>query len=225
VTTASGANADVVAQTALAGLLALSRKFPQLMAAQQARHWAPLSMGPLPRDLAGQRVTLVGWGPIAQHLARCLAVLGLHVAVVRSSASPAAADIPTVAFESVAELLPTTDWLVLACPLSARTRGLVDATALALLPAGAHLVNIARGELVDEAALIAALQSGRLAGAFLDVFQHEPLPADSPLWSMPHVIATPHSAGFSDGNAARVAQVFLDNLSHWVARRPLINVA
>ncbi|MGK9872187.1 NAD(P)-dependent oxidoreductase, partial [Salmonella enterica subsp. enterica] len=89
-----------------------------------------------------------------------------------------------------------------ACPLTDETRGLIGAEALCRLPDGAHLVNVARGEVVDEPALIAALREGRLAGAYLDVFAHEPLPTDSPLWDMPNVIVTPHSAGFSDGNAA-----------------------
>jgi phosphoglycerate dehydrogenase-like enzyme len=109
-------------------------------------------------------------------------------------------------------VLPRTDWLVLACPLTEQTRGLVSAAHLAALPQGAHLINVARGEVVDELALIAALQSGHLAGAYLDVFAQEPLPAASPLWAMPQVIVTPHCAGFSDGNAQRVAQMFLDQL-------------
>jgi phosphoglycerate dehydrogenase-like enzyme len=100
---------------------------------------------------------------------------------------------------------------------------LVNAQALALLPIGAHLVNVARGEVVDEPALIAALQSGQLGGAFLDVFAHEPLPQDSPLWAMPQVMVTPHAAGHSDGNENRVAQMFLDNLSSWVQGQPLRN--
>ena len=95
---------------------------------------------------------------------------------------------------------------------------------MALLPPTAHLVNVARGEVVDEPALIAALREGRLAGAFLDVFTHEPLVADSPLWDLPNVIATPHSAGLSDGNETRQAQMFLDNLAAWHEGRPLLHV-
>ncbi len=221
-TSSSGANADVVAQTAVAGLLALARRFPQLMAAQRERRWAPLIGGALPRDLSGQRATIVGWGPIGQQVGRLLEAFGLQVSVVRSRAGRLDTGQPAVAFEQLGALLPATDWLVLACPLSDRTRRLVDAAALALLPPDAHLLNVARGEVVDEPALIEALQGGRLAGAFLDVFAHEPLPADSPLWGLPNVIATPHSAGFSDGNAARVADMFLDNLRRWAEGRPLL---
>jgi len=102
---------------------------------------------------------------------------------------------------------------------------MVDAAVLARLPAHAQLVNVARGEIVDQPALIAALQQGRLAGAFLDTFAQEPLPADSPLWTLPNVIATPHSAGLSDGNAARVVRMFLDNLRRWQAGEPLAHLA
>ncbi|WP_020203263.1 MULTISPECIES: D-2-hydroxyacid dehydrogenase [Cupriavidus] len=224
VTTSSGANAGVVAQTALAGLLALARHFPQMLAAQGERRWAPLIGSGLPRDIAGQTATIVGWGPIGQLLGKLLHTLGMHVVVVRQSAASAGPDYETVAFEGVRGVLPRTDWLLLACPLTPQTQGLVDAAALALLPDGARLVNVARGEVVDEAALIAALRSGRLAGAYLDVFAHEPLPADSPLWTMPNVIATPHSAGFSDGNAARVAGIFMDNLRRWQAGEALRNL-
>ncbi len=225
VTTSSGVNAGVVAQTALAGLLALARRFPQLMAAQRAHTWAPLIKTGLPRDLAGQTAVIVGWGPIGQQLGALLTALGLRVVAVRRQAQPAGAAIETVALADLEAVLPRADWLVLACPLTDRTRGLVNAQALARLPAGAHLVNVARGEVVDEAALVAALQSGHLAGAYLDVFAHEPLAAESPLWDMPHVIATPHSAGFSDGNAAKVEQMFLDNLVRWLAGEPLHNIA
>jgi phosphoglycerate dehydrogenase-like enzyme len=121
-------------------------------------------------------------------------------------------------------VLPQADWLLLACPLSDRTRGLISASALALLPAGAHIINVARGEVIDEPALIEALQTSRVAGAYLDVFEHEPLPAQSPLWDMPNVIASPHSAGFSDANAARVEEVFLDNLGRRLQGQPMRNL-
>ena len=223
VSTSSGANAEVVAQTALAGLLALSRRFPQLMAAQARREWAPLMAGPLPPDLAGQTLVLLGWGPIAQRIQPVLALLGVQVVVVRRTAEPAGPDIETVAFTALRDVLPRAQWVLLACPLTPQTHGLIDAPALTLLPRGAQLINVARGEVVVESALVAALQSGHLGGAFLDVFEHEPLPGHSALWSLPNVMVTPHSAGPSAGNAARTAAIFLDNLQRWVQGQPLRN--
>ncbi len=222
VTTSSGANAEVVAQTALGGLLALSRRFPQLMAAQAQRRWAPLMAGPLPPDLAGQTVVLVGWGPIARRLQPVLSLLGLQVVVVRRSAEPAAPDVETVCFTDLKDVLPRAHWLLLACPLTPQTRGLIDADALGRLPAGAHLINVARGEVMVEVALIDALRSGHLAGAFLDVFEHEPLSAESPLWALPNVMVTPHSAGQAAGNAARTGQIFVANLGRWMRGEALV---
>ena len=224
VSTSSGANAQIVAHSALAGLLALARRFPALLAAQARRQWAPLVGGPPPRDLAGQTAVLVGWGPIAQALQPLLAALGLRTVVVRRTAAPAAPGIESHGCERLRDVLPAADWLVLACPLTPGTRGLIGAEELRLLPPGAHLVNVARGEVVVEADLIEALRSGVLAGAFLDVFEHEPLSAESPLWTLPGVIVTPHSAGHSDGNAARVAAMFVANLERWLRSEALLNV-
>ncbi len=219
----AGSNAGVVAQSALAGVLALARRLPQLMAAQRAHVWAPLIKTGLPRDLGGQTAVIIGWGGIGQQLGAMLHLLGLRVVVVRSSATPAGEGIETVSYEAIHSVLPQADWLLLACPLTDRTRGLISASALALLPAGAHIANVARGEVIDEAAMIEALHNGRLAGAYLDVFAHEPLPAQSPLWDMPNVIASPHSAGFSDANAAKVEEVFLDNLRRRLQGQPVRN--
>lgn len=206
VLTSSGANAPVVAQTAVLGLLALARRWPVLMAAQREQRWAPLIATGLPRDLQGQTAVIVGWGPVGQEIGRLLGALGLDVVVVRRSGGAPLRD-----------ALPRADWLVLACPLTAQTRGMIGEGELALLSPQAHLVNVARGEVVDEPSLIEALGMGRIAGAYLDVFATEPLPADSPLWALPNVIVTPHSAGFSDGNEERVTRMFLDNLQRWAA--------
>ncbi len=224
VSTSSGANAAVVAQSAAAGLLGLARGLPRLLAAQRERRWAPPGAAG-PRDLGGQTATIVGWGPVGQAIAAILAAAGLRCIAVRRSAVPAAEGVETVGYEGLPAILPRTDWLVLACPLTQRTRGLVDGAALALLPPGAHLVNVARGEVVVEADLVAALRSGALAGAYLDVFEHEPLGPDSPLWTLDNVILTPHCAGHSDGNAPRVDAMYLANLGRWARGEPLANLA
>lgn len=224
VATSSGANATIVAHSALAGVLALARHLPQLWNAQREHRWAPLLGSGMPRDLTGQTAVLVGWGPIGRQLGALLQALGLQLVVVRQRAEPAGAGIDTVTFDALHTVLPRADWLLLACPLTARTRNLVDAATLAALPAGARIVNVARGEIIDEPALIDTLRAGKLGGAFLDVYAHEPLDPASPLWDLPNVIATPHSAGFSDGNAARVADMFLDNLRRWRQGEPLHNL-
>ena len=223
VATSSGANAEVVAQTALAGLLALSRKFPELVHAMHAKKWAPLLGSQLPPDLSGQTALLVGWGPIAQKVAQFLSVLGLRMKVVRQHAQAKSlvktgndsSQPEMLTFETIDSALPSTDWIILMCPLTETTRGLINARRLNLLPPGAGLVNVSRGEVVVERDLIEALQNGRLGSAYLDVFEHEPLPQTSPLWNLPNVILTPHSAGFSAGNELRVSHMFLDNLAYW----------
>jgi len=214
VTTSPGANAPVVAQSAVLGLLALARHWPKLLAAQRERRWAPLQGGELlPRDLQGQTAMVVGWGPIGQEIGRLLLAIGLRLVVVRrSGGGEIGAGVECVRPDALLAHLPRLDWLVLACPLTPETRGLVGARELAALPAHAGLINVARGEVVDQAALTNALEQDRLVGAYLDVFEHEPLPSESLLWVLPNVIVTPHSAGASDGNGARVDQIFLEIL-------------
>lgn len=224
VTTSSGANAEVVAQSALAGVLALARRLPMLFDAQRAHRWMPLLGEHLPRDLSGQCAMIVGWGPIGQRIGALLHMLGLQVQVVRQRAHQTSEQgFTMIGFDQMAAALPQVDWLILACPLTDQTRGLINAHALSALPQGACLINVSRGEVVVEPDLCTALQSGHLGGAMLDVFAHEPLPADSPLWDLPNVIVTPHSAGHSDGNETRVAHQFLDNLRAWCTGQTLRN--
>jgi phosphoglycerate dehydrogenase-like enzyme len=225
VTSSSGASASLVAQTALTGLLSLARRFPQLAAAQRAHVWAPFMKVGLPPDLEGQTATIVGWGPIGQKLGAWLGALGLKIVVVRQSATSFIDNTRVVSFDSFNQILPETDWLVLACPLTKQTTNLVSKDALALMKPGSHIVNISRGTVIDEPAMIEALQKGHLAGAYLDVFAQEPLHVDSPLWDMPNVICTPHTSGFSDAILHRMAQKFIENLGYWKRGEPMINVA
>lgn len=223
VTTSQGASDAVVAHTALAGVLALARRLPLLARAQQQRQWRPLMDELMPRDLAGQHAVVVGWGGIGQCIGGLLRALGMTLSVVRHRATPVEHARHTVDYAHLPDLLPSADWLILACPLTPLTRNLVDGAALQALPRHAMLVNVSRGHVIDEPVLIERLREGRLAGAFLDVFQQEPLPPESPLWTLENVIASPHSAGFSDGNADRVRGLFLDNLRRWAAHEPLRN--
>ena len=223
VTTSAGSTAEPIAQTAIMGLLALARGFPRWLVAQRTRQWNP-ERKLLPPDLNTQTAVVVGLGRIGGEIARLARALGLKVIGIRRS--PRRSDDPVDELHSPAALpglLPRCDWLVIACPLTPETRGLVDAAAIAALPKGARVINIARGEIVDEPALVEALKSGHLAGAYLDVFATEPLPPDSPLWELPNVLATPHNSAVAAGNDERVLEIFLANLERWRRGAPLVN--
>jgi D-2-hydroxyacid dehydrogenase (NADP+) len=224
VTSAAGTSAVPIAQSAITGVLMLARGFPAWIKAQQTHTWQQMRGSQGPADLAGQTLCVLGMGSIGTEIARLAQALGLEVIGIRRSprtpADPVAEMHPPAA---LAELLPRCPWLAIACPLTAETRKLIDAAMLARLPRGARLVNVARGEIVDEPALIEALRSGHLAGAYLDVFEKEPLPAESPLWDLPNVIVTPHNSGASSGNDARILALFGANLECWLSGRPLVN--
>ncbi len=222
-TTSSGTAAEPIAQTAIAGMLYLARNFPRWMAGQLSRKWDPMPPADFPRDLRGQVMLVYGFGRIGQEIGRLARVLGLIVIGVRRNAASSeyANEIHTP--EKLTALLPRADWLVLACPLTPETRGFINAPLLAKLSRGARVINICRGEVVDEPALIAALASGHLGGAYLDVFAQEPLPAESPLWNLPNVVVTPHNSAASAGNDTRINAIFLDNLKRWNADKPLVN--
>ena len=218
VTTSSGASAVPIAQTVMLYVLALSRDLPGWLAEQAARRWSPRPI----EDVSGQVLAVAGLGPIGLEVARLAAAFGMRVVGFRRAPR---GDEPceTHALAELDAFLPEADWLVLALPLADETRHLLGARRLALLPPRARVINVGRGALVDEAALAAALAEGRLGGAALDVFEVEPLPAESPLWSLPNVIVTPHSSGTNPGNHLRAAEIFLDNLGRYERGEPLRN--
>ncbi len=217
-TTSSGANAVPIAQTVLLYLLALSRDLARWQDAQRRRAWERHEV----RELEGLTLGVIGLGPIGLEVARLGAALRMRAIGMRRTPR---GDEPceTWPMARLDELLAQVDALVLALPLSDDTVHLLDARRFALLKRGAWFVNVGRGALVDEAALVAALQSGHLGGAGLDVFEIEPLPEESPLWSMPNVIVTPHNSGDSPGNLGRAAAIFLDNLERYGRGDPLRN--
>ncbi len=223
VTTASGATAVTVAHSALGAVIALNRRFPLLADAQRRHAWEPRLGERSPRDLKGQCAVIVGLGPIGRTIAGLLKMLEMRIVGVRRSAAPVPPCDRTIAYGDLAAVLPQADWLILCCPASPTTRGIANAAAFAAMPAGAHLVNVARGEVAVERDVIAALASGRLAGAYLDVFEREPLDAASPLWDMPNVIVSPHTASHSLGQNEAIFDIFLDNLARWRGGQPLRN--
>jgi len=223
-TTSAGSTAKPIAQTAIAAMLMLARNFPRWLEAQRRHRWEPMRPPDVPRDLNEQTALIVGLGNIGNEIARLARALGLHVIGVRkngSRPSDYANEVHPVI--KLNDLLPRAEWLIVSCPLTAETRGLINAGVLAGLPAGARVINISRGEIIDETALVEALQAGRLAGAYLDVFEKEPLPPDSPLWDMRNVITTPHNSAAAAGNASRVNELFLENLGRWCRGEQLVN--
>jgi phosphoglycerate dehydrogenase-like enzyme len=223
-TTSAGSTAEPIAQTAITALLMLARNWPRWLTAQREHRWNPMRTADFPPDLRGQTAVIVGLGHIGKEIARLAQVLGLNVIGVRRSPREPGEPVDEMHTpDKLAGLLPRADWLILACPLTDETRGLVDAALLAQLPKTARLVNIGRGEVVDEPALIDALRSGSLAGAYLDVFQQEPLATESPLWDLPNVFVTPHNSNSAAGNDARIYEIFIDNLSRWRKGAPLAN--
>jgi phosphoglycerate dehydrogenase-like enzyme len=223
-TTSAGSTAEPIAHTVIAALLMLARGFPHWLDAQRRRAWEPLRGTAMPRDLGGQTALILGFGHIGRAVARLAQALELKVIGIRrrprSPADPVDEMHPPAALPA---LLPRCDWLIIACPLTPDTHHLVNADLLARLPQHACVINVSRGAVVDEPALIAALAGRRLAGAYLDVFETEPLPEDSPLWRLPNVIITPHNSVAATGNDERINRIFIDNLKHWAVGEPLAN--
>ena len=220
VTSASGVHPVPIAEHVFAVLLALARGLPAHVRAQDRRQWgADVSAF----ELAGRRLVLLGVGEIGARVARLADAFGVFVTAVRHH--PDAGDVEgvaqTVGTDALLDVLPHADLVVVTLPLTDATRGLVGAGALAALPAHAVVVNVGRGEVVDQDALVAALEHGRLGGAALDVFETEPLPDDSPLWAMENVIVTPHAAGHTPHYADRALGIFLDNLGRYRRGEPL----
>jgi len=217
-TTSSGASATPIAHHVAMCLLALARDLPGSLRRQAAHDWEPRRAD----DVEGRTVGIVGMGPIGCETARLADALGMRAVGVRRTVR---GDEPceTWTLDRLPELLPIVDDLVLALPLTDGTRGLVGAAELGRLRRGARLVNVGRGELVDEDALVDALRSGHLGGAALDVFRTEPLPATSPLWDLPNVIVSPHSSGDTPLTEIRAGQAFVDNLGRWVRGERLRN--
>jgi phosphoglycerate dehydrogenase-like enzyme len=222
VTTAGGIHAVPLAEFALAGALYFTKGVPFLRQRQQARHWERYTT----RQLAGQRALVVGLGGIGRRVTASFAALGVEVwGLGRDGGRYDDIDglSRVIGKDQLDAALTGTDVLVLCCPLTPQTEGLIGREQLAQLPKHAVLVNISRGQVVDQDALIDALKDNRLGGACLDVFTPEPLPADSPLWGMDNVLVSPHSASTVASENAALTDLFLDNLERFADERPLRN--
>jgi phosphoglycerate dehydrogenase-like enzyme len=234
VTNARGVFSRPIAEYVLMMILAVSRRLPQLLELQRERTWQPLEGAEL-RDVT---VGIVGLGSIGRAVGALATAFGCRVVAVRrrseagSSADPAHGEASFGELmldrvggpESLPELLGESDFIVLAAPLTAETENMIDDGALAAVKPGSWLINVARGRLVDEYALLRALQDGPLGGAILDTFRDEPLPASSAFYDLPNVIVTPHTAWSSGRVLDRSVELFCDNLRRFAADEPLLNV-
>jgi len=228
ITNSRGLHADAMAEHALGMMLAFTRKLHLARDAQRERRWIEDAIAldaPPFGQLPGATLGVVGFGAIGHAITWRAKALGMRVIAVRRRAGgdPAPAD-AVWETERLGELLAASDFVVLCTPLTGETRGMIDAAALARMRPHAVLINLGRGALVDEAALIEALRAGRIAGAGLDVFAQEPLPEESPLWDLPQVIMTPHVSGMGPRLWERAMDLFASNLRAWLDGRPLVNV-
>jgi len=239
VTNARGVFSRPIAEYVMMMILSVSRQLPQLLELQRERTWQPLEGAEL-RDVT---VGIVGLGSIGRAVSALATAFGCRVVAVRRRADvePGAAatslaggvdDRPLgeIMLDRVGspatlpDLLAESDFIVLAAPLTPETHEMINAETLAMVKPGAWLINVARGRLIDERALLRALQDGPLGGAVLDTFREEPLPPDSPFWDQPNVIVTPHTSWSSRRVLDRSVELFCDNLRLFATGQPLLNV-
>jgi D-2-hydroxyacid dehydrogenase (NADP+) len=230
ITSAKGIRARSIAEHVIGVSIALARRLPLALRAQAAHRWAQDELegpGSGVWTLSGRQMLIVGLGSIGVEIARLARPLGLLVAGIRrrpgrTGDTPAGVTVHSP--DRLAELLPASDIVVLSLPHTPGTRELIGPRELDLVKRGALLVNIARGKLVDDAAVVDALRDGRLGGAALDVFTREPLEASSPYWDLPNVIITPHTAGAMADYWTPLVSLFAENLRRFTSGAELLNV-
>jgi len=227
-TNAGSVHGPVVAEHAIAMLLALARRLPSAVRYQERRKWAMeaiWSEQPRPREVRSASLVVVGLGSIGAEVASMAAALKMHVIGVREHPERGTAGAhEIVGYGALDSVIARGDFVVLAAPLTERTRHVIDGRRLQLFKPSAFLINVSRGALVDEAALVKALRERRIAGAALDVFEQEPLSRWSPLWKMPQVLITPHTAFLTENVWQRHYEVFAANLKRYLAGEPLEGV-
>ena len=223
VTNARGVFSRPIAEYVVMMSLAIARRLPQLLELQRERTWQPLRG----RELAELTVGIVGYGSIGIDVARLLAPFGCRIVATRRHPERGAGDgvdVELFGLDRLNEVLAMSDIVLVAAPLTDETAGLIGAEQLGQMREDAWLINIARGRLLDELALRRALEAGWIGGAVLDVFNEEPLPADSPLYRTPNLVITPHTSWASNRVVERSVDLFIDNLRRDAAGDPLRNV-
>lgn len=223
VTNAAGIHAGPLAEHTLLSLLYFVKDVPARLREQRDHKWERYAG----RELRGMTIVVIGLGAVGQEIARVCQAAGMYVIGVRRSVTEMLSSYhvdEATTPDKLHELLPRAEALVLICPHTPETEGMMGDAEFALLPAGALLINIGRGALVLEEALITALRSEHLGGAALDVAAVEPMAFDNPLWDMPNVLITPHSASTVESENARLTDLFCENLRRYLANEPLLNV-
>jgi phosphoglycerate dehydrogenase-like enzyme len=220
ITTASGVHAGPLAEFSLMGLLAFTKDLPRIQRDQRARRWTEYPH----RELHGQTLVVLGLGRIGEEVARLAGAFGMRVVGVNRRGVTQSQHVERmVAVDRLSEALSEADAVVISLPLTDQTRGLLDERALRSLKRGGILVNVGRGALIDEAALIECLRDGHLTGAALDVTTQEPPPPDSPLWELSNVLLSSHTAALSFRENERIVELFLENCRRLVAGEELLN--
>ena len=223
-TTLSGIHTSPVAEHVLALMLALTRRLDLAMRLQSERRYERAELAATSDELAGKTVGIVGLGKIGQSIARLAMSFGMGVVGTKRTIDSSLMVDEIYEPKDLDKILPKSDILVLVVPLTSETRALISRDEIAKMKQGAYLINVARGVMVDHEALAEALRSGKLRGAALDVFPQEPLPGDSPIWDMPNVIITPHTAASSPNYGKRAADIFKINLDAFIGGGDMINV-
>ena len=223
-TTLSGIHTAVVAEHVLALMLALTRRLDVAMRLQSQRRYERSEIAATADELAGKTLGIVGLGRIGQGIARVAMSLGMGIVATKRTPDPGAMVDELYSPDRLPVMLPKCDVLVLVLPLTSESAALIGRKEIELMKNGSYLINVARGAMVDHDALSDALASGKLRGAALDVFPEEPLPADSPIWDLPNVIITPHTAGSHPGYSERAARIFRQNLEAFLSGGEMVNV-
>jgi phosphoglycerate dehydrogenase-like enzyme len=228
ITNSGDVHGPVVAEHAIAVLLALAKRLPQAMRYQQRKEWAQDQLWqeqPRPREVSGETVVVVGVGAIGREFVARAKALGMRVLAVRENPEKGSGGADAVYSPSQLDVvIPQADYLLLCTPVTPSTTGLMNRSRLALMKPDAYLINVGRGPLADEAALLETLRNRRIAGAALDVFNQEPLPHDSPFWSQGNVLITPHTAAITERLWERHYQLISENLKRFLQGRPLLNL-
>ncbi|MDQ6798740.1 MAG: D-2-hydroxyacid dehydrogenase [Actinomycetota bacterium] len=221
VTSAGGVHAGPLAEFAMFGLLAFTKGLPRLRSDSETRRWEHYPVG----ELAGETLLVVGLGSVGAEVARLAKAFGMRVIGVNRTGRTDTATVDEVrTARFLGDLLPVAHGVVVTLPLTDETRGVIDAHAISRMRTGAIMVNVGRGAVIDEEALVKALEDGRLGGAALDVFETEPLPPQSPLWRLPNVIISPHTAALSLRENERIVALFVENLRRYLGGDELISL-